>query len=913
VAIDREKVLAAAQKYVEKKKYDRAVLEYQRVIQEDPNDARTLLKIGDLQSKMEAYADAVGTYERVGKFYASQGFALKAIAVYKQIREIIAKHVPQIEERYGHITPKLAELYQQLGLTSDALAALDEVATRLQRQNRDPEAIEVFRKIVDLDPTNPLPHLRLAEAMSRAKDADGAVSEFAIASGQLVKLGRREDALKVLERLLHHRADTVHARIAAELYLARNQPNDGLQALSKLQICFQANPRDLDTLSLLSKAFNAIGQSAKAVEVQKEMARIARDTGKADLFRELVTKLQKIAPNDEVVRAFAMGSTAPPSQRVSSEPPPQPRARAASDGARDIDVDDEDEDSSSSYQDVGEGDFEAEEPLELSRRSRQPPPDGADDDEVLVENSIEVVEEVSDAPVSAQSREQVRRILADAASFRRAGFHGKAAETLQIGLEIAPKSLEIHEALRDVLLEAGQDADAVTAMLAIAALQVESLDGEAAARTLQDVLGIDPINDRALRMLNELGYELVEEPAASVQPASSSQGDKLPPMRPEYQSVSSYDPEAPLPSYDLEEIGAHDVALRSYSEPSMRTAPAANTGAMRAAIEEMDDPFGEAPLPSFPLEPPPESEAAFELRSGQRADATDAYASAPDPEELTAASPAPTPELESALEEADFFAARGLYDDARTILDEQLARLPNHPLLLERLAELDAQERGTQGGSGTRPSPAAQEDRSFDIAESLGALDEVDRSSDVGTRGGFGSEQVDVEEVFAKFKEGVAKQIGADDAQSHYDLGVAYKEMALLDDAVREFDTAARDPRRACICHSMIGTIQLERGNLNEAIDAFMRALQAPDRTKDQEAALCYEIGAAYEVKRMVKPALEYFLRTARSIPTFRDVQERVRRLQKGEVKQPVRAVAVGADDEFDRAFDDILGSGKLP
>jgi lipopolysaccharide biosynthesis regulator YciM len=68
VAIDREKVLAAAQKYVEKKKYDRAVIEYQRVIQEDPNDARTLLKVGDLQSKMEAYADAVGTYERVGKF-----------------------------------------------------------------------------------------------------------------------------------------------------------------------------------------------------------------------------------------------------------------------------------------------------------------------------------------------------------------------------------------------------------------------------------------------------------------------------------------------------------------------------------------------------------------------------------------------------------------------------------------------------------------------------------------------------------------------------------------------------------------------------------------------------------------------------------------------------------------------------
>ena len=59
VAIDREKVLQAAQNFVEKKKYDKAVVEYQKIIQEDPNDARTLLKIGDLQSKQEKYADAI--------------------------------------------------------------------------------------------------------------------------------------------------------------------------------------------------------------------------------------------------------------------------------------------------------------------------------------------------------------------------------------------------------------------------------------------------------------------------------------------------------------------------------------------------------------------------------------------------------------------------------------------------------------------------------------------------------------------------------------------------------------------------------------------------------------------------------------------------------------------------------------
>ncbi len=901
MAIDREKVLVAAQKYVEKKKYDKAVAEYQKVIQEDPNDARTLLKVGDLQSKMEAYPDAVATYEKVGKFYASQGFALKAIAVYKQIREIIAKHVPQLEEKYSHISPKLAELYQQLGLTSDALAALDEVATRLQRQNKDQEAIEVFRRIVGLDPTNPLPHLRLAEALSRVKDNDAAVSEFGLAAAQLTKLGRRDDAIKVLERLLHHKPEPMHARAAAELYLARNQPNDGMLALAKLQVCFQANPRDFDTLGLLARAFNLIGQAAKGIEVQKEMARIARDSGKIDVFRELLAKLQKLAPNDEGVKRLAAASIAPPPVQPASEPPP---ATASSTG---------------SY-DVSDGDIEPEEtdepqPIELSRRSRHPQDDG----EVVVESSIEVVEEVGDAPqASRQGQEQLAGILADAAGFRRARFHAKAIETLRIGLEIAPRSVEVHEALRDVLVEVGQTDQAIDVMLDLASLQIDGLDGDAAARTLQELLEIDPDNARATEMLRELGYELVEEPASAQQAAAV---EKLPPMRAEYASASSYDPEAPLPSYDLEEIGPEDVALRSYSEPSVRAAaPATATQQTRAAsLDDVDDPFGEAPLPSFPLDAPPESEAAFDLVP-DAGDLTDAGMSQPEVAELraTQAQPAATPELESVLEEAEFFTSRGLFDDARTIIEEQLARLPKHPLLLERLAEIDAQQRGVQNGSGTRPSPASGsvEDRSFDIAESLGALDGGDRTSGVGPGPAFAAadDQIDVEEVFAKFKEGVAKQIGADDAQSHYDLGVAYKEMGLVDDAIREFDTAARDPARACICHSMIGMIQLERGNLNEAIDAFMRGLQAPDRSKDQDAALSYEIGAAYEVKRMTKQAIEYFQRAARSIPGFRDVQDRLRRLQKSEPKPAAtRAVAVGADDEFDRAFDDILGGGKIP
>lgn len=976
VAINRDKVLETAQKYVEKKKYDKAVAELKKLVDTDPNDARTLLKIGDLQAKQGFQADAISTYESVGKLYSHQGFALKAIAVYKQIREIIAKHVPHLEERYGHIAPKLAELYQQLGLTSDALAALDEVATRLQRQQRDGEAIDVFRRIVELDPTNPLPHLRLAEALSRAKDIEGAVYEFKTAASQLASIGRRDDALKVLERLLHHKPDAEQARICAELYLSRGQAQDGMQALAKLQICFQANPRDFDTLSLLARAFNAIGQGAKAIEVQKEMARVARDTGKTDLFREILERLMRVAPHDEGVRRLAQAAmeSAPPygaaatnhPRAASMQPhesayqdddPPQPqpygarpstqpfqrsdanafdapqpepqphstmdpvddlsyseREREREEEAEELVADDMIEDEGShaevSYGEayVGDVDDYAEPSTEQASSyaeqansyaeqaygdpyqhgnldSRSHAPTGA----------AEVALDYAGPPVSeVDTAEHVSNALETAHAFRRVRLYAKALATLREGLQHDPRSMDLHEVYRDVLIESGQTEEAVQEMLVIASLYVDALDGESAARALQDVLAFDPSNARAIDMLQELGYEIVDE----------NQAD-------EGQQVD--------PGYGVPvDEGVHDARLAAYEPHAHYTDDAPLVG------------YGdrEEQLPRFPLEsisdaqeqdayahaaPDPRYAAGTSLQAYESNEgdftAPPAFGRPPSmgPEHVSARPPsigaAASHELEDALDEAEFFCSRGLFDDARSILNEQLAKHPNNPLLRERVAELDALE--AQRGSGAREKPREESDRLLDIGTSLDGLESLENLQAAEGHAGDG-DQVDVEEVFAKFKEGVAKQISVEDSDSHYNLGIAYKEMLLLDDAIREFDLAALDPKRECVCRSMIGMIQLERGNINEAIEAFLLGLNAPIKDPSQETVLCFEIGAAYEAKKMNKDALSYYQKAMRRDPNYRDVQERVRRLAKAEPKQNLRQ-AVGADDEFDRAFDDLL------
>ncbi|MEZ4308820.1 MAG: tetratricopeptide repeat protein [Polyangiaceae bacterium] len=922
MAVDREKVAQAAQKLVEKRRFDKAVEEYQKILAEDPRDVRTLLKVGDLRLKAEQYPEAITTYETVGQFYLQQKALPKALAVYKQIREIIRKHVPHLEDRFGHVAPKLAEIYASLGYMGDAIATYDELASRLAAAGRDRDVIDVFRKVTEIDPANPIPLLRLADAYMRVRDVDNAIEKLGAASQSLLRLGRPEEALKVVERLLQHRQEPRFCRLAAEIYLDRAGPNDGLAALTRLQVAFKDNPRDLDTLGLLARAFDVAAQPSRAVEVLKEAARIAKEAGKVPEFNTLVDTLQQRAPKDDAVRALvalrAAGSRAsrPPSQASvmppapSVAPPPPLPAQApankppgltaaqetrinAVDPRQSIDVELEDLDA---------------EPVSIEVESRP----------FVLKNT----------PVAALHDPAMRSrlILSQAEQLRRDHNYEEAVAVLEGGIDSLPDARELREKLCDLLLEAGDQAQAIVQMLAFARRLAETEDVEGAARILDEVMLLEPAHAEAIALLGELGYAVpgYETPAAD----------------------PGYDPNAPLPSYDLDDLSA----------PAMQP----------QAFEALDDPFGgdmggDAPLPSFPIDEAPPAYASVPPRpsyepgrgsyepppphypsygSGGYAAAqpplapsgaypqvqvppppgysqSDAWAAAQDYAPAAPPSGSGGQFDEAALEEVDFFVSQGMLEDARALLDEQLARLPTHPLLLDRKRELDAMA-GSASESGTRIAPrsihpASQiEDRSFDIAASLDALDALDTHNE-----GFDQQQVSVESVFEQFKEGVKAQVSESDAATHYDLGVAYREMGLFTDAIGEFEIASRDPARECVCQSMIGMLHMQLGNLDAGIDALIRSLHAVQKTREQELAIMYEIGDAYDRGSNPEQAITYFDRLRRAEPKYFDprgsVEERLRLLES--TKPKPAAIAVGQDlatDDFDAAFDELLG-GKLP
>lgn len=904
--IEREKTLQAAQKYIEKKRYDRAIAEYQRIVQDDPNDARTLLKIGDLQARLSAYPEAIATYDRVGQYYSSQGFALKAIAVYKQIRELIKKHAPDLADRYGHIVPKLAEIYTQLGLTSDALAAYDEVATRLQRAGRDREAIEVFSKMVGLDAQNPLPHLRLAEARCRVQSLDEAIESFWAAAELLLSLERRDDALKVIERILHFKVDARYAWVAAELYLQRGTREDGLQALTKLQVCFQADPKNLDTLGLLAQAFTLIGQEAKAIEVYKEMARIARDSERRDLFEQLLAHLREVAPQDEQVRALQSLPPTLGAPNASSRPPGLESLAPMSVGDSDVEFIDD-----ATERNVLEVAPNHALPLPAPRPVMASAPDV-----VVVDDELEAAEELGD-PSSFDARAHARKAVVDAESFRKLRLYPKAIEALHIALEIDPRSLEIRQKLRELLVESGDREGAIAETLNMASLQLDNGDLAQTEALVYEVLEIEPEHPEALAMLEHLAAITGSASAQTLYGETDDGRTRLQAPRDMMPSVDGYDPDAPLPSYDLEEIGAAQ-AMNSEPERPFST---------RQPFDVQDDPFeADGPLPSFPMGSESELRAAADARALddyeedvlEVSNVEDFEPSAPAAaaQPSSSSSPSSTEGLEDVLDEADFFATRGLYEDAKAILVEQLTRTPHHPLVLERLREIDT-ALGSSGESQTIERSQLnknqeQDTLDFDVAQSLGALDEMELPADSVALSAGGD--VDVDQVFEKFRAGIRSQVSENDSATHYDLGVAYKEMGLIADAIHEFELAARDPQRECNCFAMIGMVYLEQNELDRAVEAYVRALSAGDKTVEQEMNLYYDLGTVYEMKGKAQDALYYFQKIARRDPGYRDVSERLSSLQPEKEAVPVSqsARAVGDPDEFDSVFDDLFeGGGK--
>lgn len=137
-----------------------------------------------------------------------------------------------------------------------------------------------------------------------------------------------------------------------------------------------------------------------------------------------------------------------------------------------------------------------------------------------------------------------------------------------------------------------------------------------------------------------------------------------------------------------------------------------------------------------------------------------------------------------------------------------------------------------------------------------------------------------LEQIFREFRKGVEKQLGTEDYDTRYNLGIAYKEMGLLDEAIAEFQLAAKDEVRGLECCSMLGLCFIEKGMPDIAIKWFSKGLDIPGRRDEEYHGLRYDLAQAYEAANQRDRALQLYMEVYRENARFRDVGERVRELQ---------------------------------
>ncbi|MGE6760699.1 tetratricopeptide repeat protein [Corallococcus interemptor] len=452
--MDKNKIIEAAAKLVAKGAYDKAIKEYQKVLEVDPKDIRVLQKMGELYQKKNDNAQAAHFFTKVAESYSSDGFFLKAVALYKQVLKLN----PNLLE----VNLKLAELHQQLGLMSEAMAYFQIVANHYDKAGDTKSSLDTLKKMVDLDPENVASKIKLAELYARENMTKEASQEFKRAAEYLKRNARADDWLRVAERLSTLEPDNLP--LAKELAASYLQRGDQKRALAKLQVCFKADGRDVETLTLLAQAFQGLGQVSKTVSVYKELAKIHQERGRTAEADGVWTQIELLDPQDPDLLA-RRGPVA--------EPEPEPAAA----------VHHAEEEPAPAWS----------APVAAAPPSRPAP-------------AAPPAAVVPPAPVG-MSREQLAKLLTETDVYVKYGLHDKALEHLRKVFSVDPENLDAHEKAYHIYVAANNGAQASEQLLNVLRLCTRRADVQRAQPYLATILQENPGHPEVPAFLSVLRAE----------------------------------------------------------------------------------------------------------------------------------------------------------------------------------------------------------------------------------------------------------------------------------------------------------------------------------------------------------------------------------------------------------------------
>jgi len=271
---NKQKVLSAAEKFVQQGKLQNAISEYEKIIKQDAKDLTVLNTVGDLYARIGENERAIECFKSVGDAYAQQGFTVKAIAMYKKL----SKLRPTLE---GSL--RLAELYTQQGLFNDARAQYLQVAEEFLRGGELEQAVRIFQKTLEMDPDNVNMRTRLAEVYIRLGKKAEAWDIFATAAENLRDRGATAAAEEILQRMLKLDPNNSQA-----LLLQGRLAFDSGDAASAIKYLERVADLDnhADALNSLMQAYLQTGRITEAGGIANKLATVHNDINGITAFAD---------------------------------------------------------------------------------------------------------------------------------------------------------------------------------------------------------------------------------------------------------------------------------------------------------------------------------------------------------------------------------------------------------------------------------------------------------------------------------------------------------------------------------------------------------------------------------------------------------------------------------------------------
>jgi tetratricopeptide (TPR) repeat protein len=800
MGFDKAKVLRAAEKYLAQGKIPAAIAEYRQIVENDADDVMALNVLGDLYARADKKREAISCFTRIADHYREQGFALKAIAMYKKVE--------RLQPGSPEVASQLAALYEAQGLVVDARAQYMIVAEAYSRGGQIHKALEVLRRIADLDPENIDIRRRLAEGYARENLQTESAESY-------TKVG--------------------------DLLLARKQHE---QALGPYSLVLNIFPFDHKALAGLLSAHIALGTPGEAAEIlERAVAEMPDDA-------ELLSMLARAHVESGDVAA-AERSTAALIQR--------------------------DKDNYARLVDVAR--------LYLKEGN--------------VDSCIRVLGSIVQQLLTGREEEQVISILRDA--LMREPEHINALRLLA----------HVHRWQRDE-----ESLRIALERLAEAARKAELVDEERNA--VAQLARLVPDNQYYYDRLAELGDSPVEalysdESIFDSAGAADSAFESFAQGGFSQGAASEATADAP-PTGEFSEFEWNSVTTETAAETVAETATPAHTDPS-ASFADLNSDWGELNVSDEPAQssqaPPPSGSNFQEIDFESVAMDAPAAAAPPvasQPPGATDADQRREALLLQELESVDFYLAQGYGDIAQETLTMLERQFGAHPAIDARRAKLEEGAQAASSGqqAATASAPAASPDTEEDVSVEFSGFNLYDIHAEEAEEASVEKSRPapppaaapkaptaghpELADVFNEFRAAVEEDEPAssdDDYETHYNLGLAYSEMELVDEAVEEFQIAAglvapRDGTpRYLQCCNLLGHCFMKKGLPRVAAIWFKKGLEAPGHTEDEYQALRYELGSAYEQMGELDRAIETFTEVYGINVTYRGVAGKLNDLKR--------------------------------